>query len=74
MPKWEYINLRTADGKILLVNGQKAADSKFTLLGEVKGTNVYDYLSRLGQDGWEIAGVTSDVPGVLIYVLKRPIT
>ena len=58
MQKWEY--------KIVRFDVHIASDSASLEVG--------NFLNRLGQDGWELAGIVSDELGIRAkFVFKRPL-
>ena len=81
MQKWSYVTASVYDDKVLEIDGQKVGDMRFKGFSwEVKGENLHDFLNRMGQDGWEVVGVTpvtgtGDKPGTVSIkvILKRPI-
>jgi hypothetical protein len=83
MPKWEYTTLRVVNETVMRVNDQQVGDIKTSLLGGSKeqGSPLHQYLNKIGQDGWEVAGMTpitggSEHRAILAYivVLKRPLS
>jgi len=72
MQKWEYLTFREHGGVVKHINGQQASGFLATL-GFGNGTRPYEMLNKLGQDGWELIGLSSDTANGLNYVFKRPL-
>jgi len=68
MQKWEYLVVRTYGGVVVLVDGHEVAQ-----MGGAQpvGALLHEYLSRVGQEGWEVVGMAGVREGTEI-VLKRP--
>lgn len=70
MKKWEYIEVTAPmrdDGKSVRVylNGTEA-------LPESKSSALYEYLNRLGADGWEMINFAFYPNKTAFYYFKRP--
>ena len=73
MQKWEYMTIYRAGGyigKVSYINEQVAG--KNTFFGGWKGDDFYTLLNKLGQQGWEVTGLSGHEGGFYV-VLKRPI-
>ena len=70
MQKWEYIEVTAPmreDGKSVHIyrNGSEA-------LPETMASSLYDYLNKLGNEGWELAAVLDADGFADSYIFKRP--
>ena len=68
MQKWEYMVIRSYGGVVMLVNGQETAKMVGT---QAVGDLLHEFLSGVGEDGWEVVGMAGVREGAEI-VLKRP--
>jgi hypothetical protein len=71
MQKWEYVEVTAPlrdDYKSvhIYLNGTEA-------LPESKTSVLYDYLNKLGKEGWELVNFAFHPHGTLFYYFKRPI-
>ena len=71
MVKWEYTYAIGDRKRILKINGE--AVGKTGALSD-KSPRVVEFLSKMGRDGWEVAGICTDAQGYLLIVLKRPLS
>jgi len=73
MTKWEHAYALAYDDKLEMMNGISAGQS--SLLADIKGPSVSQFLSKMGQDGWEVVGIcpASEHAGRWRIILKRPI-
>ena len=76
MQKWEYFIFRETRGQVTQINNEKesALVAISAIYGFSKGATAHELINKLGQDGWELAGMGPDNQGGLKYVLKRPVT
>ena len=59
MQKWEYKTIfRDTDSKRILIDGVEVAK---------KETDVFPFIQRLGNDGWELVGVVSECLAGNVY-------
>jgi hypothetical protein len=58
MQRWEYMQVRAADGMVMQINYRMVATGG-GLFSDAKGESIISYLNRCGQEGWEIAGIAS---------------
>lgn len=70
MKKWEYIEVTAPmrdDGRAIRIylNGVEA-------LPESSSTALYDYLNKLGRDGWEMINFAFHPNKTAFYYFKRP--
>jgi len=72
MQKWEYSILRAVGPVLTDINDQHVGKMKVAPIG-IKGPNLLEHLSQMGQEGWEIVGVAGDQNSGLNFVLKRPL-
>ena len=79
MQKWEYMKLWVTDQKVLQVNDQKVGDYGF--FSGAKGPPLHEYLNHVGQEGWEVVGLSPATDCgerggsvVIIVILKRPLS
>ncbi|MCK4901242.1 MAG: hypothetical protein KAS38_20835 [Anaerolineales bacterium] len=69
MQKWEHMVIRSYGGVVMHVNGQETAE----IVGaQPVGEMLYEFLSGVGEDGWEVVGMAGVREGTEI-VLKRPL-
>lgn len=71
MQKWEYIEVTAPmrdDGKAVHIyrNGTEAVP-------EAMASSLYDYLNKLGNEGWELVNFAFYPNRTAFYYLKRPI-
>jgi hypothetical protein len=71
MQKWEYIEVTAPmreDGKAVhnYSNGTEA-------LPETMASSLYDYLNKLGNEGWELVNFAFYPNRTAFYYFKRPI-
>ncbi|MCK4725026.1 MAG: hypothetical protein KAT29_04460 [Anaerolineales bacterium] len=67
MEKWEYMVIRSYSGVVTMVNGQEVAQ----MVGsQPAGTLLHEYLSGVGEDGWEVVSMAGVREGADI-ILKR---
>jgi len=71
MQKWEYIEVTAPmreDGKAVHIyrNGTEA-------LPETMASSLYDYLNKLGNEGWELVNFAFYPNRTAFYYFKRPI-
>lgn len=73
MTKWEYIYAEAGENTILYVNGHSILESQGFLKGS-KGQAVSEFLTKSGQDGWEVVGIcqSNEQASRWRLVLKRP--
>ena len=73
MQKWEYITVGTDKAqKVDTINGEHQHEKDRIFFTIVRGIeDLYAGLTRLGDEGWEVAGTASMEHSVLI-ILKRP--
>jgi hypothetical protein len=69
MNKWEYQVVRTYGGVVMLSNGQEMGK---IVNNQPVGEMLYEYLNKVGEDGWEVVGM-AEVRGGVELVLKRPL-
>lgn len=69
MQKWEHMVIRSYGGVVMTINGQEAAE---LVGGQPVGEMLYEFLSDVGEDGWEVVGMAGVREGTEI-VLKRPL-
>ena len=69
MQKWEHMVIRSYGEVVMHVNGQETAKMVGT---QPVGEMLYEFLARVGQDGWEVVGMAGVREGSEI-VLKRPL-
>lgn len=69
MQRWEHMVIRSYGGVVMLVNGQETANIVGT---QPVGEMLYEFLSHVGEDGWEVVGMAGVREGLEI-VLKRPL-
>ena len=69
MDKWEYRVVRTYGGVVMLVNGQEVGK---IVNNQPVGELLYEFLAKMGLEGWEVAGMAETRGGVEL-VLKRPL-
>jgi len=69
MNKWEYHVVRTYGGVVMLTNGQEMGK---IVNNQPVGEMLYEYLNKVGEDGWEVVGM-AEVRGGVELVLKRPL-
>lgn len=74
MQKWEYlkVGLQWHIDEIT----RKPVGKIFSNGSEVGDINIYDYLNKLGKDGWEMLAANTSIIRTLWeddYVFKRPI-
>jgi hypothetical protein len=67
MQKWEYEVVRTYGGVVMLTNGQEVGK---IVNNQPVGEMLYEYLNKVGEDGWEVAGM-AETRGGIELVLKR---
>lgn len=67
MQKWEYMVIRSYGGVVMLVNGQEVGSMVGT---QPMGDMLYDYLNRVGEEGWNVVGMGGVREGSEI-ILKR---
>ena len=70
MKKWEYIELTAPmreDGKSvhIYLNGKEAVPESMSSI-------LYDYLNKLGQEGWEMVNFSFYPNKTAFYYFKRP--
>jgi hypothetical protein len=70
MKKWEYIEVTAPmrdDGQSVRIylNGEEA-------LPESKTSVLYDFLNKLGKEGWEMVGLAFYPNKTAFYYFKRP--
>ena len=68
MQKWEHMVIRTYGGVVMTINGKKVAELAG---GQPVGEMLHEFLSDVGEDGWEVVGMAGVREGTEI-VLKRP--
>lgn len=68
MEKWEYMVIRIYGGAVMLINGQEVGSM---VANQPVGEMQYEYLNRMGEEGWEVSGMAG-VRGGTDVVLKRP--
>lgn len=68
MQKWEYTVVRVFGGVVMLEDGQ---DVGKMVNNQPVGEMFYEYLDRVGEQGWELISVAGVREG-LEAVLKRP--
>ena len=71
MQKWEYIEVTAPmreDGKSVHIyrNGTEA-------IPETMASSLYDYLNKLGSEGWELVNFAFYPNRTAFYYFKRPI-
>lgn len=71
MKKWEYIEVTAPmrdDGKSVRIylNGEEA-------LPESKSSVLYDYLNKLGREGWEMINFAFYPNKTVFYYFRRPV-
>ena len=69
MAKWEYQVVRTYGGVVMMINGQEVGK---IVSNQPVGELLYEYLNKVGQEGWEVVGMAEARGGVEL-VLKRPL-
>ena len=67
MDKWEYVVVRTYGGVVMLTNGQEVGK---IVNNQPVGEMLYEYLNKVGEEGWEVAGM-AETRGGIELVLKR---
>jgi hypothetical protein len=67
MNKWEYQVVRTYGGVVMMTNGQELGK---IVSNQPVGEMLYEYLNKVGRDGWEVVGMAEARGGVEL-VLKR---
>lgn len=78
MQKWEYARLICAGEHVVSVDGQKLPGKQMALWREDRAYPlISDYIERMGQEGWELVGLTPIKPdqgsGDCLMMFKRPI-
>ena len=78
MQKWEYTRLNCAGEQVVGVDGHQLPGKQMALWREDKSYPLIgDYIERLGQEGWELVGLTphqpDEGPGDCLMVFKRPV-
>lgn len=78
MQKWEYIRLICAGEQVISVDGQQLPGKQMSLWRQDRAYPlVGDYIERMGQEGWELVGMTAHTPvegpGDCLMVFKRPL-
>jgi hypothetical protein len=71
MKKWEYIEVTAPmrdDGKSVRIylNGEE-------VVSESKSSVLYEYLNKLGSEGWEMINFTFYPNKTAFYYFKRPV-
>ena len=77
MRKWEYlrvfVNTNTL-GRIVEVTANEEEIFRFSSEAQTFAFNLFEYLSKLGKDGWEMVNA---LPwwdkNIVLYIFKRPI-
>jgi len=69
MAKWEYQVVRTYGGVVMMINGQEVGK---IVSNQPVGELLYEYLNKVGLEGWEVVGMAEARGGVEL-VLKRPL-
>jgi len=67
MQKWEYLEISWPGGRTVSINGKRHK------LSELKIDSFYDYINKLGEEGWELVALT--VLSITLdyrYIFKRP--
>ncbi|KPL06928.1 hypothetical protein AMJ86_06560 [bacterium SM23_57] len=67
MDKWEYHVVRTYGGVVMLADGKEVGK---IVNNQPVGQMLYEYLNQIGENGWELTGMTA-VRGGVELVLKR---
>ncbi|HVO71591.1 MAG TPA: hypothetical protein VMT24_16190 [Aggregatilineaceae bacterium] len=72
MQKWEYLYAWVAHQKVTMVDGKEVVKIKVGSDLEEKSQGLHEFLSQVGENGWEL--VSHKVPniGTEIFVFKRP--
>ena len=68
MNKWEYQVVRTYGGVVMMANGQELGK---IVSNQPVGEMLFEYLNKVGEDGWEAVGMAEARGGVEV-ILKRP--
>jgi hypothetical protein len=68
MYKWEYTVVRVFGGVVMMEDGQEVGNM---VNNQPVGEMFYEYLDRVGEQGWELIGIAGVREG-LEAVLKRP--
>ncbi|HEX6303290.1 MAG TPA: hypothetical protein VFZ76_03810 [Anaerolineales bacterium] len=68
MQQWEHMAVRSYGGVVVMVDGQEVAQMSGP---QPVGEMLYEFLNRVGEDGWEVVGMAGVREGTEI-VLKRP--
>lgn len=72
MQKWEYLHIRADHGEVRTVNGQPLDKIQPGSGMPVRGQDLHELLSEVGEDGWDL--VSHQIPnvGTEVFVFKRP--
>ena len=69
MAKWEYKVVRTYGGVVMMTNGQEVGK---IVNNQPIGEMLFEYLNKVGQDGWEVVGM-AETRGGIELVLKKAV-
>lgn len=73
MTKWEYLYARVEDEIVKYINNQPAGGKLLGTFG-LGGEGVVEFLSKVGQEGWELVGITQGAGVSWRLILKRPLS
>jgi hypothetical protein len=65
--KWEFLEIKITHGEVQEVDGEFQPPSSRS------GSNPYDYVKGILDDGWELVTRSSSLTGEFSVVLKRPL-
>jgi thioredoxin-like negative regulator of GroEL len=68
MQKWEHMVVRSYGGVVVLIDGKEVAQMSGP---QPVGEMIYEFLDRVGEDGWEVVAMGGVREGIEI-ILKRP--
>jgi hypothetical protein len=73
MQKWEYLPVWVEHQEVTAVNGQELEKQQVGS-GDLSAQtqSLHDFLSRVGEDGWELVSHKMPNIGTQIFVFKRP--
>lgn len=71
MQKWEYLSIemtleRDRSGRLIIIKAGEQELGNRPIVGGPTGPKLQDYLSQLGDEGWELITIHSS------YIFKRP--
>lgn len=72
MQKWEYLHACVKHQQVTMVNGKEMEKVRAGSDLRVKGEDLSVFLSRVGEEGWELLSHQMPNVGTEVFVFKRP--